>query len=94
MVRSKAEAPHFYIQMDVSTDALREVRDQVNRDAGDKRPRLTYTHLMLKAAALALERHPHGERDLPRPKRTTSRSTTRSTSGSRSTCRTSWSRRP
>ena len=58
MVRSKAEAPHFYIQMDVSTDALREVRDQVNRDAGDKRPRLTYTHLMLKAAALALERHP------------------------------------
>jgi pyruvate dehydrogenase E2 component (dihydrolipoamide acetyltransferase) len=58
MVKSKAEAPHFYIQMDVSTDALREVRDQVNRDAGDKRPRLTYTHLMLKAAALALERHP------------------------------------
>jgi pyruvate dehydrogenase E2 component (dihydrolipoamide acetyltransferase) len=58
MVRSKAEAPHFYIQMDVSTDALREVRDQVNREAGDKRPRLTYTHLMLKAAALALERHP------------------------------------
>jgi pyruvate dehydrogenase E2 component (dihydrolipoamide acetyltransferase) len=58
MVRSKAEAPHFYIEMDVSTDALREVRDQVNREAGDKRPRLTYTHLMLKAAALALERHP------------------------------------
>jgi pyruvate dehydrogenase E2 component (dihydrolipoamide acetyltransferase) len=58
MVRSKAEAPHFYIQMDVSTEALRELRDQVNREAGDKRPRLTYTHLMLKAAALALERHP------------------------------------
>jgi pyruvate dehydrogenase E2 component (dihydrolipoamide acetyltransferase) len=58
MVRSKAEAPHFYIQMDVSTEALRELRDQVNRDAGDKRPRLTYTHFMLKAAALALERHP------------------------------------
>jgi pyruvate dehydrogenase E2 component (dihydrolipoamide acetyltransferase) len=58
MVRSKAEAPHFYIQMDVATDALREVRDQANRDAGDKRPRLTYTHLMIKAAALALEKHP------------------------------------
>jgi pyruvate dehydrogenase E2 component (dihydrolipoamide acetyltransferase) len=58
MVRSKAEAPHFYIQMDVSTEALRDLRDQVNRDAGDKRTRLTYTHLMLKAAALALERHP------------------------------------
>ncbi|MFI5314462.1 MAG: dihydrolipoamide acetyltransferase family protein [Myxococcota bacterium] len=58
MVRSKAEAPHFYIQMDVSTEALRALRDQVNRDAGEKRPRLTYTHLMLKAAAIALERHP------------------------------------
>jgi pyruvate dehydrogenase E2 component (dihydrolipoamide acetyltransferase) len=58
MVRSKAEAPHFYIQMDVSTEALKDLRDQVNRDAGDKHPRLTYTHLMLKAAALALERHP------------------------------------
>ena len=58
MVRSKAEAPHFYVQMDVMTDALREVRDQANRDAGDKRARLTYTHLMLKACALALEKFP------------------------------------
>jgi pyruvate dehydrogenase E2 component (dihydrolipoamide acetyltransferase) len=58
MVRSKAEAPHFYVQMDVSTDALREVRDQANRDAGDKRARLTYTHLIIKACALALERFP------------------------------------
>jgi pyruvate dehydrogenase E2 component (dihydrolipoamide acetyltransferase) len=58
MVRSKAEAPHFYIQMEVATEALRDLRDQLNRDAGDKRPRLTYTHFMLKAAALALERHP------------------------------------
>jgi len=58
MVRSKAEAPHFYVEMDVSTDALREVRDQANRDAGDKRARLTYTHLMIKACALALEKFP------------------------------------
>jgi pyruvate dehydrogenase E2 component (dihydrolipoamide acetyltransferase) len=58
MVRSKEEAPHFYVQMDVSTDALRGVRDQANRDAGDKRVRLTYTHLMMKACALALEKFP------------------------------------
>ncbi|MBM4334836.1 MAG: 2-oxo acid dehydrogenase subunit E2 [Deltaproteobacteria bacterium] len=58
MVRSKAEAPHFYVEVDVSTDALREVRDQANREAGDKRARLTYTHLMIKACALALERFP------------------------------------
>jgi pyruvate dehydrogenase E2 component (dihydrolipoamide acetyltransferase) len=65
MVRSKAEAPHFYVEMDVSTDALRGLRDQANRDAGDKRVRLTYTHLMIKAARSPRE-VPDGECDLPR----------------------------
>ena len=58
MVRSKAEAPHFYVSMSVQTDSLKELRDRVNRDSGDKRPHLTYTHCMIKAAALALERFP------------------------------------
>jgi pyruvate dehydrogenase E2 component (dihydrolipoamide acetyltransferase) len=58
MVRSKAEAPHFYVSMDVRTDALRELRDRLNSEEGEERPRLTYTHLILKAAALALERFP------------------------------------
>jgi pyruvate dehydrogenase E2 component (dihydrolipoamide acetyltransferase) len=58
MVRSKAEAPHFYVSMDVRTDALRELRDRLNSEGGEERPRLTYTHLILKAAALALERFP------------------------------------
>ena len=64
MVRSKAEAPHFYIQMDVSTDALRETRDQVNRDAGDKRPRLTYTHLIAEGGSARARAPPRGQRDL------------------------------
>ncbi len=58
MVRSWEEAPHFYLQMDVQTDALKVVRDRVNADSGSERPRLTYTHLIIKAAALALERFP------------------------------------
>jgi pyruvate dehydrogenase E2 component (dihydrolipoamide acetyltransferase) len=61
MVRSKEEAPHFYIMMDVRTDALKDLRDRLNREAqegGGSRPRLTYTHLMIKACALALEAAP------------------------------------
>ena len=58
MVRSKEEAPHFYLQMDVQTDTLKELRDRLNGESGDERPRLTYTHLLIKASALALERNP------------------------------------
>ena len=58
MVRSKDEAPHFYLDMDVQTDRLRAVRDRVNEESGSARPRLTYTHLMIKAAAMALEQFP------------------------------------
>ncbi len=58
MVRSKDEAPHFYLDMDVQTDELRAIRDRVNEESGSARPRLTYTHLMIKAAAMALEQFP------------------------------------
>ena len=58
MVQSKAEAPHFYISMNVQTDQLKQLRDQVNEESADKRPRLTYTHFTIKAVALALERFP------------------------------------
>jgi pyruvate dehydrogenase E2 component (dihydrolipoamide acetyltransferase) len=44
--------------MDIQTDPLRELRDRLNQESGDRRPRLTYTHLILKACALALERFP------------------------------------
>ncbi len=58
MVRSKDEAPHFYLMVDVRTDALKELRDRLNAESGDQRTRLTYTHLMIKACALALEEYP------------------------------------
>jgi pyruvate dehydrogenase E2 component (dihydrolipoamide acetyltransferase) len=58
MVRSWDEAPHFYLQMDVRTDALKTLRDRLNAESGEARPRLTYTHLTIKAVALALEKFP------------------------------------
>ncbi len=58
MVRSKDEAPHFYVSMEVQTDDLRQLRDRANEESKDDRPRLTYTHLILKASALALEKFP------------------------------------
>ena len=58
MVRSKEEAPHFYVQMDVRTGALKRLRERLNEDSSVERPRLSYTHLVLKACALALERFP------------------------------------
>jgi pyruvate dehydrogenase E2 component (dihydrolipoamide acetyltransferase) len=58
MVKSKEEAPHFYLEMDVQTDALGALRKRVNEESGSERPRLTYTHLMVKAAAMALEACP------------------------------------
>jgi pyruvate dehydrogenase E2 component (dihydrolipoamide acetyltransferase) len=58
MVKSKAEAPHFYLEVDVRTDALKEMRNRVNDESGDSRPRITYTHLIMKASAMALEKYP------------------------------------
>ena len=54
MVRSKEEAPHFYIGMEVDVEPLRALRERLKAEG---RP-ITYTHLILKASALALERHP------------------------------------
>ena len=54
MVRSKKEAPHFYIGTDVDVEPLRALRERLKAEGKG----ITYTHLILKAAALALERHP------------------------------------
>ena len=54
MVESKKNAPHFYVQREVDAEPLRRVRDAL-KDGGKH---VTYTHLILKASALALERFP------------------------------------
>jgi pyruvate dehydrogenase E2 component (dihydrolipoamide acetyltransferase) len=54
MVKSKEEVPHFYIAMDVDVEPLRALRERLKDDG---KP-ITYTHLIVKACALALEAFP------------------------------------
>jgi len=54
MVDSKQTAPHFYVSMHVDAEPMRALRDRLK---GEGR-RVTYTHMLIKAAALALEAFP------------------------------------
>ena len=54
MVKSKEEVPHFYLSMDVDVEPLRALRERLKQDGRG----ITYTHLILKACALALEHFP------------------------------------
>jgi pyruvate dehydrogenase E2 component (dihydrolipoamide acetyltransferase) len=54
MVKSKEEVPHFYIAMDVDVEPLRALRERLKEDG----KAITYTHLIVKACALALEQFP------------------------------------
>jgi len=56
MQLSKQEAPHFYLTIDICTDALHETLSQLNEGAGQRH--VTLTHLAIRAAALALKRVP------------------------------------
>ncbi|MCP9461126.1 MAG: 2-oxo acid dehydrogenase subunit E2 [Nitrospira sp.] len=55
MVQSKAPVPHFYVTTEIGMDEAEQLREQLNRE-GPFRP--TATDLIIKATALALERHP------------------------------------
>ncbi len=54
MVESKQSAPHFYISREMDAEPLSAFRTQMKQ----RGVRVTYTHMILKAAALALSRHP------------------------------------
>ncbi len=54
MVESKQHVPHFYISMEVDVEPLGALRERLK---GEGR-RVTYTHMIMKAGALALERFP------------------------------------
>ena len=57
MSQSKREAPHYYITIDVDMTNAEETRHQVN-DARVAGLRLITNDLVVKATAMALERHP------------------------------------
>ena len=54
MVESKRTAPHFYLSMEVDAEPLGALRERLKAEG----KRITYTHMIVKACALALERMP------------------------------------
>jgi len=56
MVTSKQQAPHFYVQTDVSVDAIRQRLAQLNE--ARQEPKVTMTAVLIRACAAALRAHP------------------------------------
>jgi pyruvate dehydrogenase E2 component (dihydrolipoamide acetyltransferase) len=54
MIESKRTTPHFYLSLEVDAEPMRALHERLKADGR----RITYTHMIVKAAALALERHP------------------------------------
>ncbi len=57
MTQSKTTAPHYYLTLDVDMTAALEFRSQINANATDEQ-RVSINDLIVKACAIALERHP------------------------------------
>lgn len=57
MVQSKAPIPHFYLTLAIDMERAREMREALNRALGPE-ARVSFTDMVVKAAALALTRHP------------------------------------
>ncbi|MCS6903962.1 MAG: pyruvate dehydrogenase complex dihydrolipoamide acetyltransferase [Bacteroidia bacterium] len=52
---SKNTAPHYYLTMAIRMDKAAEFREQIKNDSGTK---ISYNDMIIKAAALALKKHP------------------------------------
>ncbi len=57
MTLSKQTVPHFYITVDIAMDRASMVRDELNSMDGD-RPRVSFTDMIIRAAALTLRDFP------------------------------------
>ncbi len=55
MTEAKRDIPHFYVTAEIDMSAATEMRESIRAMVDDK---VTITHLILKAAALALKEHP------------------------------------
>lgn len=58
MAQSKATVPHFYLTTEVDMEPLSALRDKLNAGVGQGDAKITFTHLLIKAGAQALRRHP------------------------------------
>jgi pyruvate dehydrogenase E2 component (dihydrolipoamide acetyltransferase) len=57
MVQSKQTVPHFYVTVEVDMKAAGELRTSLNALEGE-RPKITFTDMIVKAAAIALTKVP------------------------------------
>jgi len=57
MAQSKREAPHYYLTADINMTEAERLRQQLN-EAVEGYPHVSVNDLIVKAAALALARHP------------------------------------
>ena len=57
MTQSKTTAPHYYLTLDTDMTAALEFRAQINANATDEQ-RVSINDLIVKACAIAIERHP------------------------------------
>ena len=57
MVQSKQTVPHFYVTVEVDMKAAAELRTSLNALEGE-RPKITFTDMVVKAAAIALTKVP------------------------------------
>lgn len=58
MAESKQTIPHFYVSTEVDVTELLALRQTLNAAAGEEGVKVSINDLIVKAAALALERHP------------------------------------
>ena len=56
MIASKREVPHFYVTSEIDMGDAARVRESLN--AAGAAERITFTHLIVRALALTLRRHP------------------------------------
>lgn len=57
MTQSKTTAPHYYLTLDIDMTAALEFRSQINANATEEQ-RVSINDLIVKACAIAIERHP------------------------------------
>ena len=73
MAQSKQTQPHYYLTLDIDMTAAMAFREQLNAAAGEAQ-RVSVNDLIVKACALALQRHPKFNAEFAiRPQDTTSR---------------------
>ena len=64
MAEAKREIPHFYVAAEIDMSEAMRLRASIKQC--EAMPGLTVTHLLLRALAIALVRHPQRERVLAR----------------------------